>query len=149
MNIGFTEAQLLQEKYQCLILHDVDMLPEHDGNLIIGTITGNRNVLETSLCFHSFIRWNCFVLFKSGVLGLFRSSDESSISANDFQGVGVVKTISCVIVSAQSISMLSELLTVGLYLKFTTGCCLTRELRPIQNASKCSKTDGIDSKPTV
>jgi hypothetical protein len=32
MNIGFTEAQLLQEKYQCLILHDVDMLPEHDGN---------------------------------------------------------------------------------------------------------------------
>lgn len=32
MNIGFKEVQLFEEKYQCLILHDVDMLPEHDGN---------------------------------------------------------------------------------------------------------------------
>lgn len=32
MNIGFKEIQFLQEKYQCVILHDVDMLPEDDHN---------------------------------------------------------------------------------------------------------------------
>jgi hypothetical protein len=32
MNIGFKEAQLLQENFQCFIFHDVDLLPEYDGN---------------------------------------------------------------------------------------------------------------------
>ncbi len=32
MNVGFKEAQLLNEIFDCFILHDVDMLPEHDGN---------------------------------------------------------------------------------------------------------------------
>jgi hypothetical protein len=32
MNIGFKEAQLLQENFQCFIFHDVDLLPEFDGN---------------------------------------------------------------------------------------------------------------------
>jgi hypothetical protein len=32
MNIGFKETQLL-ETYQCFIFHDVDLLPENDGNL--------------------------------------------------------------------------------------------------------------------
>ncbi|EFX71942.1 hypothetical protein DAPPUDRAFT_111185 [Daphnia pulex] len=32
MNIGFKETQL-QEIYQCFIFHDVDLLPENDGNL--------------------------------------------------------------------------------------------------------------------
>ena len=32
MNIGFNEAQLLQEHFQCFIFHDVDLLPEYDGN---------------------------------------------------------------------------------------------------------------------
>ncbi len=31
MNIGFKEAQLL-ETHQCFIFHDVDFLPEDDGN---------------------------------------------------------------------------------------------------------------------
>ncbi len=32
MNIGFKEAQKLQKKYECFIFHDVDLLPENDGN---------------------------------------------------------------------------------------------------------------------
>lgn len=31
MNIGFNEAQL-QEEFHCFIFHDVDFLPEDDGN---------------------------------------------------------------------------------------------------------------------
>ncbi|KAK4007165.1 hypothetical protein OUZ56_012327 [Daphnia magna] len=31
MNIGFTEAQS-QESFQCFIFHDIDLLPENDGN---------------------------------------------------------------------------------------------------------------------
>ncbi len=32
LNIGFKEAQSLEENFGCVILHDVDMLPEDDGN---------------------------------------------------------------------------------------------------------------------
>jgi hypothetical protein len=32
MNIGFKEAQHL-EPFDCFIFHDVDLLPENDGNL--------------------------------------------------------------------------------------------------------------------
>lgn len=32
MNIGFKEAKMLVEKFQCFIFHDVDMLPENDAN---------------------------------------------------------------------------------------------------------------------
>lgn len=33
MNIGFSEAQQLMEmKFQCVIFHDVDLLPENDAN---------------------------------------------------------------------------------------------------------------------
>ena len=32
MNIGFKEVQQLGEQFPCVILHDVDMLPEDDGN---------------------------------------------------------------------------------------------------------------------
>jgi hypothetical protein len=31
MNIGFREAQK-QDRFQCYIFHDVDLLPEDDGN---------------------------------------------------------------------------------------------------------------------
>ncbi len=31
MNIAFKEAQLL-DQFQCFIFHDVDLLPENDGN---------------------------------------------------------------------------------------------------------------------
>lgn len=31
MNIGFKEAQSI-EQFQCFIFHDVDLLPENDGN---------------------------------------------------------------------------------------------------------------------
>jgi len=32
MNIGFKEALLLDQQIQCFFFHDVDMMPEHDGN---------------------------------------------------------------------------------------------------------------------
>ena len=32
INIGFKEVQQLGEQFPCVILHDVDMLPEDDGN---------------------------------------------------------------------------------------------------------------------
>ena len=32
MNIGFKEA-LMTDSYQCVFLHDVDLLPENDFNL--------------------------------------------------------------------------------------------------------------------
>jgi hypothetical protein len=32
MNIGFKEAQS-QESFDCFIFHDIDLLPENDGNL--------------------------------------------------------------------------------------------------------------------
>ena len=32
MNIGFKEALLQYEYFQCFIFHDVDLLPENDGN---------------------------------------------------------------------------------------------------------------------
>ncbi len=31
MNIGFKEAQL-QASFRCVIFHDIDLLPENDGN---------------------------------------------------------------------------------------------------------------------
>jgi hypothetical protein len=31
-NSGFKEAQLVQEKFQCFIFHDVDLLREYNGN---------------------------------------------------------------------------------------------------------------------
>lgn len=33
MNIGYKEAEHLQEHFQCFFFHDVDMLPEDDRNL--------------------------------------------------------------------------------------------------------------------
>lgn len=32
MNIGFKEAQKQLNRFQCFIFHDVDLLPEDDGN---------------------------------------------------------------------------------------------------------------------
>ena len=34
LNIGFIEATKLQD-YQCIIIHDVDLIPEDDRNLYI------------------------------------------------------------------------------------------------------------------
>jgi hypothetical protein len=32
LNIGFKEALLQDQEFQCFFFHDVDLLPEHDGN---------------------------------------------------------------------------------------------------------------------
>ena len=49
MNIGFTEAQLLQERYRCFIFHDVDVVPEHDGNLYNCPEDGHPRQITLSL----------------------------------------------------------------------------------------------------
>ncbi len=49
MNIGFKEAQLLQENFQCFIFHDVDLLPEYEGNPYICPEDGKPRQMAFSL----------------------------------------------------------------------------------------------------
>jgi hypothetical protein len=53
MNIGFKEAQQQQEKFQCFIFHDVDLLPEHDGNPYTCPEDGKPRLMSYSIDF-----WN-------------------------------------------------------------------------------------------
>ena len=49
MNIGFKEVQYLRENYQCVILHDVDMLPEDDHNLYTCPEVGRPRQMSNSM----------------------------------------------------------------------------------------------------
>lgn len=75
MNIGFREAQLLHGKYQCVILHDVDMLPEHDGNPYTCPTDGQPRQMAFSIN-----HWNDYNSIPWSFFGAV-----SAISANDFQ----------------------------------------------------------------
>jgi hypothetical protein len=48
MNIGFKEAQFL-ESFQCFIFHDIDLLPEHDGNLYACPVNGKPRHMAFSI----------------------------------------------------------------------------------------------------
>lgn len=50
MNIGFVEAQNL-DNFQCFIFHDVDLLPENDGNLYSCPEDGMPRQMSFSLDF--------------------------------------------------------------------------------------------------
>ncbi|KAI9562683.1 hypothetical protein GHT06_010137 [Daphnia sinensis] len=77
MNIGFKEAQLSQEEYQCVILHDVDMLPEHDGNPYTCPEDGKPRQMAFSVD-----HWNNYNSVSWNFLGAV-----TAMSANDFQRI--------------------------------------------------------------
>ncbi|KAI9559313.1 hypothetical protein GHT06_016102 [Daphnia sinensis] len=76
MNIGFNEAQL-QEEFQCFIFHDVDLLPEDDGNPYTCPEEGKPRQMSFSID-----NWNNYKPTAANHFG-----GVTAFSAKDFQKV--------------------------------------------------------------
>ncbi|KZS16554.1 Beta-1,4-galactosyltransferase 6 [Daphnia magna] len=76
MNVGFKEAQLL-DNFQCFFFHDVDNLPENDGNPYSCPEDGKPRHMTFSLS-----RWNNYKPFPGWYFG-----GVTALTANDFRKI--------------------------------------------------------------
>lgn len=68
MNIGFLEAMGTGQFYSCLILHDVDLIPEYDENVYSCPESGRPRQLAFAMSYNKYklidfdyVRVSCYV----------------------------------------------------------------------------------------
>ena len=72
MNIGFKEALMIDSSYQCVFLHDVDLLPENDFNLYSCPEVGRSRQMSFSInVLENYKYIKCFTLLNLNYLYVF------------------------------------------------------------------------------